>query len=484
MKIYLYVFLYLLVCIVSADIQVSHTLLPDNFKPGTKGSVQIVLLNTGVSEITNIILVPRGHGITVEQYNAIIGDLKGNSSTIITVPFKVNENVNSGIYTLEIIFYWTEETKYSRILSIPILVTNFPEFTLLNISEITASRGKDFYFNVTIANNGGKAFDVLLTPDSPNFFSKNTTKISLGDIRQNQNVSLILTFTSSTSLLSNLYSLPLVLTYYDEIGNNLKSTLLIPVRIISIEPKLITSTKADITEPGEEFEVLIKIRNSGLSEANNINIFLNPTYPFTLLTSKTIHIQKLGIGEEINMSAKFISTENVALSPYTIPILVTYKDKNEVEYATNESIGVRVQGNAKLDIAKKTTIPQTISEDERFTLNVKLENTGTDDAKAVRVILEGLEGDTVAYVGKIKRDDYETAIFSLESGSAGKKTLKLLIEYEDNGKEGDGKRKKSIEKEISLIVYKKPFLDVTLLIILGVAILSVFALTRFWGRRA
>jgi hypothetical protein len=100
-----------------------------------------------------------------------------------------------------------------------------------------------------------------------------------------------------------------------------------------------------------------------------------------------------------------------------------------------------------MDIAKKITEPAVIIENTPFTLTLKIENTGTGDAKGVTARLNSsLVGDNLAYLGEIKKDDYSNALFTLDSDGNGKKSGILQISYEDDFGKHD------IQKEIIVVV--------------------------------
>jgi hypothetical protein len=137
-------------------------------------------------------------------------------------------------------------------------------------------------------------------------------------------------------------------------------------------------------------------------------------------------------------------------------------------------VGIVASERASMDIAKKTTEPAVISETNPFTLTLKIENTGTGDAKGVTARLDSsLVGDNLAYLGEIKKDDYSNAIFTLDSDGSGKKSGVLHISYEDDFGKHD------IQKEIIIVVNPVQGGDyLPLLIIIIAIVIVVFYLKR------
>ncbi len=143
----------------------------------------------------------------------------------------------------------------------------------------------------------------------------------------------------------------------------------------------------------------------------------------------------------------FSLEKDATIKNYPIDLALIYMDERGVEYNETRLVGLVASGRAVLDIAKKTTEPARIKENEAFTLTVKIENTGTGDASGVTARLEsGVEGDTLAYLGEIKKDDYSNAIFTLNGAGEGVKTGNLKISYEDDF------GKHEIQRELDLII--------------------------------
>jgi hypothetical protein len=171
----------------------------------------------------------------------------------------------------------------------------------------------------------------------------------------------------------------------------------------------------------------------------------------------------------------FSIDRNAPAKNYALDLVMDYKDERGIEYNETRLIGVTVVGRANMDIAKKTLDPARVMDNQPFTLTMKIENTGTGDAKGVTVNLESkLQGDTLAYLGEIKKDDYSNAIFSLDGAGSGNKEAILKISYEDD----TGKHE--VQKNVYLTVTPPESQNpIPLLIIAFVAIVAVY----MWKRR-
>jgi len=202
-------------------------------------------------------------------------------------------------------------------------------------------------------------------------------------------------------------------------------------------------------EPGEAFKLAVSLENVGDNEIKWLKLILNPKdKELVPLSSDSERIFKdLSRGSKQDTEFWFSIEKDAVVKNYPIDLVLNYMDEKGIEYNETKLVGIVAAGRASLDIAKKTSEPVRIKENEPFTLTIKIENTGTGDAKGVAARLESeLGGDTLAYLGEIKKDDYSNAIFTLDGAVGGKKKGNLLISYEDD------LGKHEVDKELILIV--------------------------------
>ncbi len=216
--------------------------------------------------------------------------------------------------------------------------------------------------------------------------------------------------------------------------------------LVEIKNVTVSSNNSEV-EPGEVFKIAVDFENVGDNGLKWLKLMLNPEDKALVPLSSERVFKDIPQGS-INESEFWFSLEKEAdIKNYPIDLLLDYMDERGVEYNETKLVGIVAAGRANLDIAKKTTEPARIIENEPFILTVKIENTGTGDAKGVTARLESeLDGDTLAYLGEIKKDDYSNAIFTLDAAKSGKKNGTLNISYEDDF------GKHEIQKEIILII--------------------------------
>ncbi|HEY9247193.1 MAG TPA: CARDB domain-containing protein, partial [Candidatus Methanoperedens sp.] len=227
----------------------------------------------------------------------------------------------------------------------------------------------------------------------------------------------------------------------------------------------------------EVFKIALSFENVGDNGLKWIKVTLDPKDKSLVpLSSDSERVFKdIPAGGMQDSEFWFSLEKDAPVKNYPMDLVLDYMDERGVEYNETKLVGIVAAGRAGLEIAKKTTEPARIKENEPFSLTVKIENTGTGDAKGVTARLNSeLEGDTLAYLGEIKKDDYSNAIFTLDAANRGKKSGTLNITYEDDF------GRHEVTKELILIV--NPADGGNLLPVI-VGIIAIAAIIIIWKRR-
>ncbi|MFZ3170196.1 MAG: hypothetical protein WA130_21500 [Candidatus Methanoperedens sp.] len=266
--------------------------------------------------------------------------------------------------------------------------------------------------------------------------------------------------------------------YYDEKNEyNGKITLAVKgntlIEILDVSAGLNSSQ----VEPGEVFKLAVSFENVGDNDIKWLKLTLTPRDKELLpLKSDSEQVYKdMPHGSKEVSEFWFSIEKDAAVKNYPIDLILNYLDERGVEHNETKLIGIVAAGRAKLDIAKKTTEPSSLKQGQQFTISMKIENSGTGDAKGVIARLESeLGGDTIAYLGEIKRDDYSNAIFTLDAANAGKRPVILKLSYEDSFGKHD------IQKELVLVINPSDQQNVLPLVI---GIITIGIPVYFWKKR-
>ncbi len=231
---------------------------------------------------------------------------------------------------------------------------------------------------------------------------------------------------------------------------------------VSIEKQL----PASVT-PGDDFNATILLENSGQLSASNIRISVNSSTPsLTPKTASTYHIERLGPGESQAIAMEFSTDRKAPLGLRPVTLVIEYQEPGGSFQQQVETLGVNIRGKAELGISQITTDPARIQNGDPFTLIIRIENTGTDEAKSVEATIDiPLPGTKEAFVGKIEPANDAPAPFNLQADRSGEIPYTLTIRYEDDY--GPGEQVQNLHLNVDSSNNTPLILGVVLLIILA-----------------
>jgi hypothetical protein len=157
-----------------------------------------------------------------------------------------------------------------------------------------------------------------------------------------------------------------------------------------------------------------------------------------------------------------------------IPVTISYHAIDGVLQTQKTGIDLMLKGKAELGFVSVDTNPPRLTENTPFDLTIRIENTGTGEAKQVSAKIDlPSEGNKEAFIGKIKPGNDAPAIYLLEGAKAGNHPYNLTITYTDDMGVHTMNRQMNI---------RVPAADNSRNIILGLIILVIllFVAYRYW----
>lgn len=221
-------------------------------------------------------------------------------------------------------------------------------------------------------------------------------------------------------------------------GKNVRYPIPVNVNSDSLvmqSPTLVISKQLPETvNPGESFPVVLLIRNAGSIRASDI--VLSTSTSTTSLGSKgpnTITIEPLNGGENRTVTLEFITDRFVTVGLQKIQLGIDYKLPDGTERHQEETIEVPIKGKAELGFVSVDTTPRRVSAGTPFDLTIRIENTGTGEAKQVAAVVDlPMTGNRQSFIGKIKPNNDAPALFMLDGGSGGTYEYNVTITYTDD----------------------------------------------------
>lgn len=186
--------------------------------------------------------------------------------------------------------------------------------------------------------------------------------------------------------------------------------------------------------PGEDCTALVTIANTGLARASDITVDVNSsTRSLVLTTPGRYSTDRLGPGEMMNLTLGFATDKNTPLGIDPVTLSITYHNPDGTTGRQTETLGIPVKGRAGIALKSFATDPVRPEPGSPFTLVARIENTGTDRATSVRVVLDSpFTGTTTAFIGSIDKDSDAPAVFYLQDTKDESVPVNLTISYTDD----------------------------------------------------
>ena len=248
-----------------------------------------------------------------------------------------------------------------------------------------------------------------------------------------------------------------------------------PIGIQKQAVLIVESSLPDTVQPGDEIPVLVTVNNAGQTGADDVTVRVDNVS--TLIAPKTTdfyHVGAIGPGDSQNISLVLLSDKSLTPGLVRVPLTIQYNWVDGSSYTVQSSIDVMVKGSAELGFVSVDTNPPRLTENTPFDLTIRIENTGTGEAKQVSAKVDlPAEGTKEAFIGKIKPGNDAPAIFLLEGAKSGNHPYNLTVTYTDD------MGVHTLTRQLNLRV---PATDWTGTVILVLVVLGVFGFLgyRYW----
>ncbi len=312
------------------------------------------------------------------------------------------------------------------------------DIVLDSISPQPVEPGHDFLLSVNLANENTevKAVTLEILPDSPIILKdENDLVINAGSIIKYGAVAQTYSLHVDPRTPSGEYEIDFRARWSsnDQMRETNK-TIKVMVRGI---PQLAISNitiNPELISPQDTFDLAFTVSNEGTGIARDILVgAVTAGLPFVTDGADTKVIKVLEPGESNRLNYRVMVKDKADISSYSIPIKMEYKDENGKNTSSQSLVGVKVLGSAKLSIASIKTEPQNPAKDELVTVTMRIENSGTGDAKSAKMIVTiPSEGNKTVFLGKIKPNDDAPAVFTFKAAESGNVPFSVTSEFEDD----------------------------------------------------
>jgi len=227
--------------------------------------------------------------------------------------------------------------------------------------------------------------------------------------------------------------------------------------------------------PGDEIPVNLNLKNAGQLMADDVTLkIINVSNSVAPKSTDLYHLGTISSGGQKNVNIVLLSDKDAASGLIRVPVAISYNALDGTPVTEQTGIDIMMKGKAELGFVTVDTSPARLTEGTPFDLTIRIENTGTGEAKQVSATVDlPVEGKKEAFIGKIKPGNDAPVIFLLEGAKAGNHPYTLTIHYTDDMGEH------TMTREMNLRV---PPTDQTGTIVLILVILAILGFIgyRYW----
>jgi len=186
--------------------------------------------------------------------------------------------------------------------------------------------------------------------------------------------------------------------------------------------------------PGDDIPATLTLTNAGQILADDVTLKItNVSTDVAPRDTDTYQIGTLNAGEQKIVDIVLLSDKQANPGLIRVPVTINYTTIDGTPVTQATSIDLVLKGKAELGFVSVDTNPSRLVENTPYDLTIRIENTGTGDAKQVSAVVDlPVEGTRQASIGKIKPGNDAPAIFLLEGMKGGNYPYNLTISYTDD----------------------------------------------------
>jgi hypothetical protein len=238
---------------------------------------------------------------------------------------------------------------------------------------------------------------------------------------------------------------------------------------------IMESSLPGAVNPGDEIPVMLNVKNAGQLLADDVTLkIINVSSNVAPKSADLYHLGTVGPGEQKPVSLVLLSDKDASSGLIRVPVEISYNSLDGTAVTEQTGIDIMMKGMAELGFVSVDTSPPRLTEDTPFDLTIRVENTGTGEAKQVSATIDlPVEGKKEAFIGKIKPGNDAPVIFLLEGAKGGNHPYTLTIHYTDDMGEH------TMSRQMNLRV---PPTDMTGTVIILLVILVILGIVgyRYW----
>jgi len=421
----------------SAAISVgAYAVTPSTLKPGEEGAISFsisnVVASTATATASQLENVQVFFGGTVEglQFTGVspfnVGTIDSGGTSQVSVAFRVLPTAKGGVITAPFYISQKDKTDLKTVNAI-VHVVNPPVITLTSDHQTVLGTDE---INLTVRNDGGKATRLRVSiADGSNFSFIGTSQIYIGDLASSTFVMVPL---DSRNVDEGVNSMPFVLTYQQEGGNETSETHYLSVAVKK-EKADVVFTQAEKMVTGRDNTLVLTVKNTGRPLAN-LEFYLEDG-KIQAKENKQVKLGSVATGDEKKISMRvFVNAEpGVRSMQVRLKWVEDDVDKEETTYVP---VVITSDADAAIYVDAK---PSPIVVGGDHTLSITVSNVGSYKIQNVEVTLQDtpdfeiFNAQRSQYIGGLESDDFSSVQYKVRVKAIvpGQYPITVNVKYKD-----------------------------------------------------
>ena len=484
----------------ATDISVSATPASQSGTPGSKLTFSVTVVNSHDTESMDLkFSASSALGLVTTSLTASSATVAGNASYTVIVDATILSTASAG--QNDVVTFAVKDSSDNFVTSASMTVNivapgENSKRPLLGINTYSTSPkvvkgGQEFTLTFVVENRGMvSAFNNVVTFTGEGFFPRtNSGTQYIQNIEPGGKTTFTQNFLVSDSLAwSEAGTINAAVTYNDSSGKQYTDTL--PITIIlspyaysatstptpAAKPQLVVignSTDIDPLQPGSIFELTLKVRNLGSSDAKAVTMYLGGGLSFNdagtpqagsssgteltnfapLGSSNVVVVGDIAKGSEVSIKMKLVVNVTTAPGAYTLKTSFVYTNPNNTRYVDDQVITLLVYSLPQVEVSFYQD-PGVLMVGMPNMLPLQVTNLGkkTSILGNMKVTSAGGEvTNNVSLVGALDPGGYYTLDSQIMTNQEGPLDIEVVINYTD-----DFNQAREIKHTLSLEVMPAP----------------------------
>jgi len=433
MYVALMAFMFLLSGVFASFSVSSVTVSPTQASPGQFGTITFVITNADtLNSVQGVTMEVRKSDYITMTNQLVIGDLGPGSTTTLSVPFRVEQNTPTGIYTIDITVYGLSkipsgtgtQSESKKIAStVKVIVPPALQFSLDNnhLTEISST-------NLIIRNDGGIAKKVYISIANSDIGLLNQDVIYVDQLGKNATIPIGI---DARNAQEGSQKLQLKITYEDELGNSYNTSRDLSISIKKESGDFVFTQESSIVT-GKESKVKVRIKNEG-DDAQDIRLSIASSN-IQLVGVSELQIGNLKRGESAIVEVPLLA--NVEPGTTSANFDLKWVENGQSREGT-KSVPIKVSSDADVGVYFEAK-PTPLYPNSEYTISVTVSNLGSYPIEATTTTFssdafELLSIQPEQYIGGLSKDDFSSVQYKVRTKdiAPGTYPLSIKVKYRD-----------------------------------------------------